>query len=222
MVQKKQIRLIRGKLTRMRLLEMRKKNRILCGISIIAVVFLLVIGLKKIGVFFLSSDDETKDSYDLAIDVITSEIPTTIFIYGEELELRDNVQYKRITEISEDSLVSENEFSVLILSDLQGTLSVTDEEYQIIKNKLDEEAEFSFYYLGEKEFKNIEDAGIIDLNVAVGGDLCVASTVYCGDRIAWGGLYTHEDRKIAEKYNKSGRPGEFVLIHLAMCYGSNN
>ncbi len=204
----------------------KKKVNVICLviIGILALAILSAIGaifLRRAGIInFNFSNEDSKDGYDIEIEVLNTTVPTTILLYGEDLEFREAVPYKKISEINEDTLTTETEYTALIISDCNATASISTEEYQLIREKL-ENNKFSFYYYGRDKLSNLARNKILSLNGVQKEDLCFGSAVYMGDRISWT-LYAEEDKAIAEKYNITERPASFIISNLVMCYKSNN
>ena len=198
-------------------------KKIVIGVAALIITIIIIIFLGKMGYIknISHNENDIKDEYDKAIEVLNDTMPTAIFVYGEDIEIREGLQVNKISHITLDSLETENEYVVLILSDLNSNLDITEDEYLVIKEKL-KDNKFSLYYLGNSKIQDLKNMGIIETEGSVSGDLCVASVVYYGQRTAWSGLYTENDKVIAEKNNITGRPAEFIFTHLVMCYQSNN
>ncbi|MBE5926948.1 MAG: hypothetical protein E7270_08320 [Lachnospiraceae bacterium] len=90
---------------------------------------------------------DEKDTYDLNIDVLNESYPTDIILCGENIPFREALVVRKVDKITEEALKTDKAHQIIILSDLDGTLKITDEELKLIKNKLDK-FECNFYYVG--------------------------------------------------------------------------
>lgn len=204
----------------------RKKTIIFTSVAIVmlAVLFIGIMLLQKAGYIgpIFNNSDSSEDEYDRAIKVLNDTMPTTIFLYGDDLEFRSGMNVKKISEINKDSITADTEYSLLIINELESDVTMTSEAYGVIKEMLDNNPKFNFYYLGNHKISAFNTFKVVEQQGKVEGDLSVASTMYYGNRITWNGIWTENDKEVAEKHNISGRPAEFILTHIVMCYDTNN
>ncbi len=204
---------------------MERKLKLLLLISGVLLLLVVVMGvLSKFGIIKSStySKKEFNDNYDKAIDVLNDKMPTDIFWMGKELYWRDELKIKIVDDISYEALNTDKEYSVLIINDLDGGVELKDEQYKVIKNKIDNDDKFGFFYLGTRQKKVLAEYEIIDYSSIREEDLCVGNLLFEGERTEWCGIYTIEDRQIAEENNVKERPVSFIVEFIVRCYDSNN
>ena len=109
------------------------------GALTIAVVVLLISGKisfeKEDGRLWLAIDgtNDEDDTYEQVIKASKSTYPTDIFVYGEDCRFRDTVEYTQITALTDEQLKSDKAFRVIIINDLNGQISLSKSDLEIIK-----------------------------------------------------------------------------------------
>lgn len=145
------------------------------------------------------NSNDFQDDYSRHIKILNN-YPIDIIVYGEDIPFRDNLNIRRIDEISKKLLKSSIKKQILILSDLDDSMSISDEELLIIKDELENNNDFDFYYLGTKELERLKQLGFYKEERPL-GDYCLAIVIYEGRREFFTGIWAESDVK-ATKDNR--------------------
>lgn len=130
-----------------------KKKRliiILCSLAVIAVI---------IGVVIYINDKDTC-GYHTRAQLLYKEFNADIMLYGEELYLDECVRYRRIDEITEETLKPDEDhgYRAIILFDHDGTMDISDEELLLIKRYVEEKG-YDMYYIGKSYLDDFKRLG---------------------------------------------------------------
>ena len=110
--------------------QAKKKNTIIIFVLGIILLITAFFGIKML----ISKEPEGgNDTYDDNIEILNEIHPVKILVYGEELYFRDTLKYEKITSISAEVLeLDENAYErvVLVINDLNGTVELTEEDYE--------------------------------------------------------------------------------------------
>lgn len=172
---------------------MKNKNRkriiLITGISLIVLVLVALLYVK----FVLSnkSNSNDKDGYDRNIEVLNNNIPTDIVLYGETIPFRDALQYRTVTKIDSEILKTDKSHQIVLLSDLDGTMSISDQELHLIKEKVDAHTS-EFYYLGSKQRERLQELGFVDHEWPT-DDYCVSIVIFEGKQENFTGIWSESD-----------------------------
>ncbi len=202
--------------------NLKKVMVVIISIVVSVVLLLLAIRFTPLATLIFSDDEyEYGDSYDEAIDTINNKLPTDVFFIGEEMTIREGVNYKTISHIDEKTLSSEKKFSVLIISDLNGSVKISDDEYTFLKERI-KDYNFYLYYCGTDKIEKFIDNEIFEEGIYMKGDLCSAFVTFEGERTGYGGIYTENLKKIDDKVGREEGLSESLFTNLLRCYKSNN
>lgn len=145
----------------------------------IFLVFILV------GVFFVylcwrdkmnNNEEEQLTSVEQDLKIVTETFPTSFVVYGGPIEFDDAVQVQYVNEISSENLQIKNgfEYQMIIINDIEGNTNLSDEEWLIISELVKSDNRYNFFYLGSKEFEQIQSLNILsDVCAMEQGDLSV-------------------------------------------------
>lgn len=203
-----------------------KKHRwvpiLIIAIVVLLAAFFCLCKFTDFGALFSSkSTDKQNDTYAEAIDVINNKLPTDVLVYGEDMDFRDGVKYSKISKLDDRSLSGSKKYTVLIINDMSGKVTLSDQELDLLKEKT-KDVNFYFYYCGKNLIDKLVSAGIFDENTFQDGDLCCGYVTSEGEKIRYGGIYTENLKQIDDKnHNKEGL-SELLLTNLLRCYKSNN
>lgn len=171
------------------------------------IIFIVIVAVLLVGFMSLrfvkgnwGSNTEEKDTYDLNIDILNESYPTDIVVYGEDIPFREKLIVRKIDGINENTLKTDKERQIIILSDLDGTLDITDNELLLIKNKIDN-YECDFYYLGTDLKDTLQNLKFIDGWPA--DDYCVA--LFNQNTITYQcyGVWTESDKQATDDNRES-------------------
>ena len=114
-----------------------KRKRII--IAILGVILTLIVSV--IIYFKIVEKKQTGyvwvgDSYDEAVQILTENFSTDIVLYGEKLEFRENVVYRHINALSDETLTTDQEYEFIIINDLAGTVELTEKDIEVLKKHL--------------------------------------------------------------------------------------
>lgn len=140
-----------------------KKHRLLIGIlitsGILAVIIpiVLVVGSKN-----RNKIDKATDlcNYSDEIRILNENFPSDIVVYGEDVNFDQSLNYRVITQISEENLKCDKKYkySFFVINDRSGNLEISDEEFALCKRLCDEK-DINFYYIGEHYLAHLEEFG---------------------------------------------------------------
>lgn len=167
------------------------RNRIIFVIAGLAMLFLIVFFIHQSWSAKKTNKTE-KDTYDNNIDILNNSYPTDIIIYGEKIPFRETLIVRTVDRISEDILKTDKERQIIILSDLDGTLQIDDEELMIIKNKVNN-LQCDFYYLGTNLIDKLINLEFIDAWPE--NDYCVALCKNNNTLYRYYGVWTESDKQ---------------------------
>ena len=136
------------------------KKTIIFGSLFLAAVLLYIFVPKIVNRFFLST---SLDSYDEAIIIINENYPTDLIVYGDEIEFRDNFEYRVVSDFSEESLESSDEYSYrfLVVINVTGNMEFSDEELSSLLVYL-RENNYGFFYFGSTGLDSFQRCNYFD------------------------------------------------------------
>lgn len=148
----------------------KKLSSILLIVTISALVIFVVI--MKLS----SSPKENGSVYENEIKVLNQSYPSDIIVFGEDVGFDPSLQYRTISELKEENLISESKYvyTFLVINDHAGKLNITDEQFKLCKKMLDEK-KVNFYYIGKQYLSKLKDYGFYD--ALYGDDYCGIGTV---------------------------------------------
>ena len=131
-------------------------------------VFLILFGIILIGGIIVGfyffgfnlSSNKGLDDYDKDIVILNQTDPVKIIIYGEQIPFRESLNVEYIHNLDNIPNDSNKNKEILVVSDLDDTLTLTNQDIQTIKNKIDSDLNFDFYYLGRQYIQNFIDDGV--------------------------------------------------------------
>jgi hypothetical protein len=138
-----------------------------------------------------NKDDGTLDDYDKNIIILNENISTDIILYGEMIPFRSELEFREVHNISSNTLNTTADYQILILSDLNGGMSITNEELLIIKEKVFEN-QLDFYYLGTKELSRLQEMGFFTTDRQE-TELCLAIVYSENELMYYNGIWTSSD-----------------------------
>lgn len=205
------------------------KKKIIIIIACIVVVLAaigLLISYKLHGSIFLHTKDYQGkvfgDSYYDSIDILNNKLNTKMFLFGDDIVFDKDVVISKIDTIDKFTLPKQSDYVILIVNESKKDLGITTEMWKNIKELLDKNLNFFFYYYGTRNSQKLIDCGIFDINTFQEGDLCEGSVVDNGSRIISGGIVVESElhigkNKVADKY----RPGQLIIEDIGFNIESN-
>ena len=135
------------------------KKKILV-VSILICICIIGVGLVIYFVNKTDDDDSTiiGDSYEQDIAVVNISHPYNVLVYGEPIYFRETFKYTQIEEITADVLEldeTQYEHVALIVSDMEGSVEIDDQTYELIRDYLDT-GNLDFYYVGTDKREQIK------------------------------------------------------------------
>lgn len=149
---------------------MKKKIKLMISMGSIGLILGIIV------VVLIITRKPEPDGYDLAAEGLKKEFNADIIIYGEEIAFRENVDYRRIDKISEETLNSsaEHGYRAILLLDDNGKMSITDDELLLIKSYVEEKG-YDMVYIGTQYLDDL-----VRLGFTVGVDEGARSLGYIG------------------------------------------
>lgn len=192
---------------------------------IILLVILLAIVVLAIGSALSSCNGDhidEGDTYDQEIVLVNTNFPTDVVLLGEDIYFRPAFQYRKIDKITEDSLSYDtNKFHrlVLIISDLDSTVQLEEEEYKIVKELLDADA-IDYYYLGTSKVDDLMKFGLWEVMTVTDEDeLGIGVCKYYNMQTQFT-IWTQYDADMTINNNEA--LGCCIVAQIAGCIKSNN
>lgn len=133
----------------------KKKKNMKIALSVTVAISIVFIGMYVFGIGpFSNKGDELKLYNETDVKTLTESYKTEFMVYGSDLSFDNGCYTRYIDEITESNLTSDDSFvyKVLVLNDLDGAITFTQEVVDIIKNKMDND-ELSVLYLGADSYK---------------------------------------------------------------------
>lgn len=122
---------------------------------ILIIVLGMIIGIIKAPDFLKSDDNELDDMERLKI-VFEKSIPTDIVILGDDIKFECDLEHRTITDLNIDSLKHEKKYQVIILNDLDDSITLSEENISLLSDLIAEDGTL-LIYLGEKYSKTFDD-----------------------------------------------------------------
>ena len=192
------------------------------GALTIAVVVLLISGKisfeKEDGRLWLAIDgtNDEDDTYEQVIKASKSTYPTDIFVYGEDCRFRDTVEYTQITALTDEQLKSDKAFRVIIINDLNGQISLSKSDLEIIK-KYTYDEKYIFIYLGIEQYCTLVDAEIFSKEADLGSITGIAVRHFGETVIQTSGIWDEEGNQYYRNQNDE-LLGQVIFMYLRSCY----
>lgn len=188
----------------------------------------IIVALLFVAVFTLvlinsgnSGDDDEKDTYDEEIIIINKTFPVDVVIYGEDIKFRPEFQYRKIENIDDYLLDYDTNKYIrlsIVISDLNSSVILTDEECKVIKRGIDSNL-IDFYYLGTQHINKLVEHGIIRAPLKK-GELSVGIALYERVQTYFSGIWTDYDVKMT--VDNAEALGSAIVAQIARCTKSNN
>ncbi len=189
-------------------------------IGIIVGVVALVVMLRLAYPYIVSSgaEEEELDGYEKMVQYLKREENSEIILYGEEIGFRESVEYRKISTIDETNIKSDKDYVYLIINDLNGTISFTEENLKFLKNYADKNLSFNFLYIGNDKM-DLFTSGIFDSYAISDESKSFGYMLIGGDRLVTGGTWETTYEQYMEK-NKEVLQ-ENILYELVDAIKSN-
>lgn len=136
----------------------KKKILISIAVALAGIVFEFIIVCLIFDVsFFGDSADDERAEY---VKIINETYPTDIMLIGGDVGFPEELNPRKLTEISDSELASKEQytFSVLIINDLDGNVHISNDEWDIIAAGVFDHV--NLYYLGQKYLGKIKTYGL--------------------------------------------------------------
>ncbi len=139
-----------------------KKKMIFIMIFVLGIIIVSILLIFGNNIWGLNSEN-IQGVYDKEIKILNNNFPSDIIVYGEDVGFDDKLNFRTVSELSEDSLKSNSEYryTFLVINDREGKLKITDEEFQLCK-KMCEDHNLNFYYIGSQYLLHLKDFGFHD------------------------------------------------------------
>lgn len=136
-----------------------KNKKILIALASIIILGLVICALCVLVLPKVSSE-EAEGIDDDEIKILNDNYPSDIIVYGEKIEFSAELNFRTITEISEDNLISDSKYkyTFFVINDREGKLNISDNEFELCK-KMCDEYNMNFFYIGEQYLTHLKDFG---------------------------------------------------------------
>ena len=141
---------------------------------------------------FFEEDDDNPD-----VKYLNESIDLSLLIYGDDIEMPEGLEYKKIDSIDDESIFLDNDYVYLIIIDITGDVSYTEGDFNRMIEYADKHTNFNFFYLGEDKLSMIE-ANYTDANIDE-GDMDFGYVLDEGERLLVGGMWNKDEEQYLEK-----------------------
>ena len=124
--------------------------------SLIAIIAFIVYG-------FTTMEESGLTPYEKDIIILNEKHPSDIMLYGEDISFKDTLNYRKISEISEEELDGDGnwQYHFIIMNDLNGSVALTQEEANLIMSYINEK-HYTFFYIGSRHEDIFLESGILE------------------------------------------------------------
>lgn len=161
-----------------------KKKRI---ILIIAVIACLILGFEAYMFYTRIKPIDDTEFISETTNYLNKEVDFELLLYGDDIKLYEELEYKKISEINEPNYGLDNDYVYLVINDLSGKYSISEEKVVELVKYADKNPNFNFFYIGENSLDNISNS--IENFCLNEGERSFGYVVCEGDRIQYGGLW---------------------------------
>ncbi len=184
---------------------MKIKRKIISLIIIIFSIMLCIFGCQKKESDQRDTEDVTEegkiwgvDSYDSYVKRINETYDTDIVIYGEALPFKENLEYRKIDEISDDNLKEDHAYEYIIINDLNDTLNLSKKDIEVLKKHVID-GKTNLIYLGEEQYDTLRKHGFYEKEKK-DGDLGFAYLHMHSEVFQKEALWSRDDKRLSGKY----------------------
>lgn len=134
--------------------------RVLLGLFIPLVILFSAILILRFGFgWYIWPFTNSSDLYDDTVTIVTQEHPTQIVLCGKDIRFPKKVPFSSCEDPSTLSLSKDNtkEFHLLILNDLDGSLSLDEQTWELIGDAV--ENDWFVFYLGDTQLEGFVKRG---------------------------------------------------------------
>jgi hypothetical protein len=144
------------------MIDIMSKKIVLIASAVLLVLVFVFIALFT-GMFSFGGGSPTggMDSVDTNIRILNEVRPTDVIVYGEQVEFRPHFVHRKVGNLSRESLTLNSDkykHKAIVISDLDGTVALTQADYATILQLIQEEGYF-FLYIGRAKFQALRDNG---------------------------------------------------------------
>lgn len=184
---------------------MKKSVWIISLVAVLAIVVYGILGVlglvplpEAITGMFSGSDDELTDMERIP-QIIQDEYPTELILLGEEIAFETNLPVRTITEVTEASLKSgeEYQYTFFIVNDLNNQIQLTKDEVDLIAKKISQ-PNFCLTYLGSQYSSTWDDPNQYVANLD--GNLFCRYFILGEQPRRCIGAWTQDDQAALEQY----------------------
>lgn len=141
---------------------MKKKILISClavfGAAIVVVLVFVIYGFAT-----MTSPDKT--TMEKEIIILNQTYPSDIIVYGDDILFDKTLNYRKIVEINEDELASENyQYRFIVVNNLSGNINVTKQEADLISSCVKNDR-YVFIYMGKPDSQVFIESGLLEQEV---------------------------------------------------------
>ena len=177
---------------------------ILSALLAITVIFLFVLG-------FCSNKENWEELEKERFEQFNRD-DATFLVYGEKHELSDILNWEYITDLNEETLLSDHDFIFLYLVDRKGEMKADVNTFRVLKEIADKNMNFNFLYFGSNQLENIK-AVFPNYQYNPGYEMSFGYHLCEGGKIMESGNWTR-DAEIIEENGENYEDGVNIIIYL--------
>jgi len=172
-------------------------------LTIVAIIVVIV----AIAIFFvwaiksgLFSKPPLEDQYDINIKIVNTTYPSDVIIYGEDINFRSSFLYRKVNNLNEQSLHSEEyDYKFIIICDREGSVNITSEDYDFLLRLIQDEG-YCLIYIGSEKLDDFKNHGFFTmLDSGIKGFMKIPSSSTQG---VVQGFWTEQEETIFTTYNE--------------------
>ncbi len=158
----------------------------------IIIVALVVVIAGIVTLVMRSRQSYHPDDYDKAILILNETDPVDIYIYGEKIPFKEELKITYLSNL--DSFFKENHDSktILLISDMNSSVTLTEQAISSISNEINKNLNFDFYYLGSQYMDILTEENIFYGRVFE-NEFCIGNVSVHNKRSIWSGIWTTSD-----------------------------
>ncbi|MBR6366236.1 MAG: hypothetical protein IKS10_09120 [Lachnospiraceae bacterium] len=161
----------------------------------LGVLAFLILGGILFFCFYHHGEDETWEEYEKKRIAQFNEDDACFLIYGEQCELSEDLNWRHIDTLDEETLVLDNDFVFLFIIDREGEMDADSSTFETLKKIADKNMNFSFYYIGFQQLNNVKKA-FPNYQYDPGRERSFAYVLFEGGKIMESGNWTTQEEEI--------------------------
>lgn len=178
---------------------MKKQKNIKIVVAFLIIFVMIVVGVLAFIVFQDRQRQKNNQLPDLEriSKVLSSTKPTSLFVRGEAINFDGLVDSEQIDVISTASVISNNEYKVLVINDLNDEVNLNDDEIAFVEKFISDDYNM-LIYLGHKYETTWDDKSTEIANIE--GNMCYIYYSWGGKPVRDIGAWNETDQETVSQF----------------------